>query len=426
MQSPSPTDQPSRIKLAIVALLICAAIAFVLLPTPDNLPHTADPVATDDPVRTPSSAPLPKTEPAKPSGTPWREPTPRAGVDASNFYKDAFALFDQLSDEEKTMLRKAGEEVDADQAAQLFAKIQAIMALVREAAKADYCDWGLGPVNFDTPIPHLGKAQDLAKLALWAAAYRFPSDPSGAIADLRVRAHLGHHLADTLIGTLVASSFEKGAFKLLRDQLGSLDDTAMEEARQFTTASTIDENLSRAFAGEISGMESMIAKLGSQSVEERAKTLSLIHGPGEIAPETRATMDRMESLFRDPPALQAEVAYVRGVEEKAAAAMQLPEADFQSWWQKVQSGSPGLHPLADLAIPGIQPIQRAMQQARVERTLLSAGMAILQSGPAQLGQYRDPATGSALLYISTPTGFDLRATYEVYGKPVTLSFPTGK
>ena len=68
---------------------------------------------------------------------------PRSGVDAANIYKDAFVLFDRLSDEEKKMIRQPREEVDAEKAAALFEKILAIMELLRDAAKADYCHWGL-------------------------------------------------------------------------------------------------------------------------------------------------------------------------------------------------------------------------------------------------------------------------------------------
>jgi hypothetical protein len=82
--------------------------------------------------------------------------------------------------------------------------------------------------------------------------------------------------------------------------------------------------------------------------------------------------------------------------------------------------------LARIAIPPFAAVQTYVQQARVERTLLGAGLDILQNGPAQLARYRDPATGSALLYLPTPTGFDLRSTYAVKGKPVTLSFSVAR
>ena len=64
---------------------------------------------------------------------------------------------------------------------------------------------------------------DLGRLALWAAAYQFPTDPPAALNDLAVRAQLGHHVADTLIGLLVETGFETSAHDLLRQNLGSLD-----------------------------------------------------------------------------------------------------------------------------------------------------------------------------------------------------------
>ena len=98
------------------------------------------------------------------------------------------------------MLSNPKDEVDADKAAELFKKIQPIMDLLRQAAAAGYCDWGLPPIGIDSPLPHISKAAQLGKLALWSAGYRFADDPQSAAEDLIARAHLGHSLSDTLIG----------------------------------------------------------------------------------------------------------------------------------------------------------------------------------------------------------------------------------
>ena len=104
------------------------------------------------------------------------------------------------------------------------------------------------------------------------------------------------------------------------------------------------------------------------------------------------------------------------------AASPQAEAQFQSWWKGVESQLASGHPLAQMTLPSLAAVQRKMQQTRVERTLLGAGLEVLQHGPAQLARYRDPATGNALLYVPTPSGFDLRSTYQVKGKPVTMFF----
>ena len=350
-------------------------------------------------------------------------PAKREGVDAANIYANAFVLFDQLTDEEKAMLRKPSEEVDADQAAKLFEKIQAIMALLRAAAKADYCDWGTGEITFETGLPHIGMAQDLAKLALWAAAYRFPTDPAGAIDDLSARARLGHHLTETLIGALAAGSIETTAHKLLGDHLGRLDSAATGKALEFLHSSTLDADLSHAFRGETSGVESFAAKLARVDARERGRMLLEIQGGGT---ESRNWLDPVKEftagVIANPESIATELAFIRGVHAKAPDALRMSEEDFQSWWRDVESTLKTDHPLARLTMPALDGIQKVVQRLRIERELLTAGADVLQHGPSQVGRYRDPATGGALLYVPTPTGFELRSPYVVKGKPVTMAF----
>ncbi len=54
--------------------------------------------------------------------------------------------------------------------------------------------------------------------------------------------------------------------------------------------------------------------------------------------------------------------------------------------------------------------------------MLSAGLKLLQSGPGQPGQVRDPVTGAAFTYVPKPGGFELQSTLMNTGKPVTMSF----
>ena len=355
----------------------------------------------------------------------WREAPTRSGVDASNSYKNAFVLFDRLSEEEKKMLREPRAEVDEEKAAALFEKIRAIMELLREAAKADYCEWGQAPYSFDTPMPQITKAQDLGKLALWAAAYQFPTDPAAALTALADRAQLGHHLADTLIGVLVQTSFERSAHDLLLQHAGSFDPATATQAREILKGSKLDDDLARAFVSEAV----MVGAIGKQLAAEREKggteMLSMILAPTEHAKD-QATAKRLYESISDPVRLAAEVAFIQEYQRALAAALKLPEAEYQAWRQSMEGKLNGDHPLAQMIVPTINSVQPRLQQTRVERTLLSAGLEVMQGGPAQLARYRDPATGQALLYVPTPTGFELRSTYQVKGKPVTMSFSQRK
>jgi hypothetical protein len=196
-------------------------------------------------------------------------------------------------------------------------------------------------------------------------------------------------------------------------------------AGEFVSASTIDADIGRAFEAEAASVEATAKQLAAKSAQERGQLLSAIDGAAPGSAE-RAAMEGALAIFDNPARLAAEVAFIRTTEEAMRDAMQLPEAQFQSWWKGVESEIAIGHPLAQMTLPAIAAVQRKVQQSRVERTLLGAGLDVLQNGLARLARYRDPATESALLYIPTPSGFELRSTYQVKGKPVALSFSLPK
>lgn len=407
--------------------VLCAVIVIAVLLLIREAPSTS--AQEDRPEISTAAHPPSSRNPASPQEVkptePWREPVTRTGVDASNLYKNAFVLFDQLTEEEKKMIRQPREEVDAETAAALFEKIHAIMELLLEAARADYCDWGLASYRFDTPLPHLGKAIDLGKLALWAAAYQFPFDPRAAIEDLTIRSVLGHHVADTFIGVVVEAGFERTATRLLTQHLGSFDAGNLAAASKLIDASTLDKDLERVFQVEATNVETMVKELAARSPAERDRVLDTF-GMFDANALEQAAREDIIALLDNPQRLAAEVAFIQKIDLAFADAMKLPEAEFQSWWKGIESEFAIGHPLARKTFPMLAALQPMFQRSRVERTLLSAGLDVLQYGPAQVARYRDPATGKALIYVPTRTGFDLRSTYAVEGKPMTLSFPPPK
>lgn len=356
---------------------------------------------------------------ARKAKEPWRSAPVRAGVDASNLYKDAFVLFDRLTEEEKAMIRKPREEVDAEQAAQLFEKAKAILELLHRAAQADYCDWGQAPYTFETPMPQITKAVDLGKLGLWAAAYQLPSDPAAALAVLGDRAKLGSHLADTLLGLVVQNSFERSAHDLLVQNVAGMDG-AHARVMELLRGSALDENVARAFEGEVSGVEEIGKRLAAAGPETAAMLASSSEGGNEE--ERRSLAAMLTSFSENPLRLAAEIGFIHEMEREAAKALLLPEAEYQEWRREKEAQLLG-HPMAMLVLPSLLKVQEGLQKTRVERTMLSAGLAVLMGGPAQLGSFRDPATQRELTYMPTPTGFELRSGYAVKGKPVTMAFP---
>lgn len=404
--------------LGLVGVLLFPAVQLYhadhgVLPTKSEAPPTSSASAHE--------AVVTKSAPA--AAVPveaWQERATRTGVDASVYYKNAFVFYAALTDEEKKMFRQPIDELDEEKAAALFQKIQPIMELLRQGAEADYCEWALGEPSFDMKLPHISKSLELGRLVHWSANYRFPSDSQGALADLQMQARLGDHLADTVIGWLVQMSMESGANKVLRQHAGTLDDAATLQAQGFLQSSTVGKNAARAFATEVAGVEAMMKKLIGQSPAERVKVLQMMEAPGE-----KVLQPAIQRMLQDEAALTAEFQYLRQVEQQMAEAMPWPEAQYQAWWKGVESGLPE-HPLAAMSLPALTGLRTRMQQTQVERAMLSAGLTLLQSGPEQLGRFRDPVTSAAFTYLPKPDGFELQSTFKNKGKPVTMSFTRPK
>lgn len=238
-----------------------------------------------------------------------REPEVRPGVDASVFYKNDFALYAALTDEEKQMFRQPLAELDPDTAAALFKKIQPILDLLQQATAADYCEWGLGEMTYDSATPQVGKAQEIGTLVRWSAGYRFPSDPQGALGDLRAQARLGDHVADSMIGWLIQISMERGANKILEQNAVNLDEAGEQLARELLRSSTIKQNTARAFASQSAVMESMAKALAAQRTPaERMKVLVAAFGTSGASEEPA-----LQRLVQDANALAAEVRYIQQI-----------------------------------------------------------------------------------------------------------------
>ena len=128
-------------------------------------------------------------------------------------------------------------KISAEEAARLYKTIQPIMDLLRQARKAGYADWNMGPLTFNTPLPHLTKVQDLSMVAYWDAGYRFGIDPDGAVADLAAREAMGRSLDNVGIGFLVDVGISFSGLKLLAENGGSISPASSNDAAYLTDPS---------------------------------------------------------------------------------------------------------------------------------------------------------------------------------------------
>lgn len=350
---------------------------------------------------------------------PFPTPSHPAGFNAADLYKDAFVLFNALTDEEKKMLLNPREEVDADKADALFKKIQPIMDLLRKARlEAAYCDWGMG-TDWSQGMQGRGQVlllgRNLGLAARWDAAYLIPSDPAGAITGLADQAYLAHNVGSQfMIGFGVESSLVQTAASLIRDNTASLTPEALSQALNLLQNSTFKDDFSRAMNAEADGVASQANQLLNPG---NPKSNGAVFSGENTAPSSQ-----FEDLTpEESTAMGRQYAQLAQFEREYAQKGVLPNSEFEAWLAQVNSQADS-QPMIAPTLSAINGMRTSYQTAAVNNSMLATGLAILQSGPAQLATQTDPTTGQPFTYVETPNGFELQSTFQSKGKPVMMTF----
>ena len=307
------------------------------------------------------------------------------------------------------MLANPREEVDAETAAALFKKIQPIMELLRQAGTAAYCDWAMGPMSANSVMPQLNPVMKLGTVARWSAGYQFLSaNPEGAIADLATQSALGQSIGkQAMLGYLVATSLNTGVINLVRDNAGSLSPEAATQALKMLGQSRQPDDLQQAMNTEAQFVLTWAEQLANPATRNQALENFGIEG--------------LDGISKNTDSINAQIHWCAQVDRDFAAKAQLSDAEFKAWWAQInQQGAS--QPIAALVLPALDSMRTQLQKTSVNNSMLAAGLAILQSGPGQLGTQLDPTTGQPFSYVQTATGFELRSTFQTKGKPVIMSF----
>lgn len=337
-----------------------------------------------------------------------------SGPNAANDYKDAFVLYDRLTEEEKKTLANQKTMPDPETAKALAKKIRPILELLRQAAAEPKCDWGYGQVSFDTPMPQISKINQLGKLALWDATYQFPTDPGTALDDLEALRQLGHNGSDLLIGATLERGLEGGANEVIRQNAGSLTAEGLAQALLFLqTGSPLLEDTMQSLQGE-----SEFVRASSQRLVATASEMS----PEQFAQAFPNNTAQIRQVLNDPAAWNAQFEHISAIEKKFGETLAWSESDYQAWWQDVVAQAKD-SPIEAAMIPVLDATRNNLQRAQTRRAMLTAGLEVMQSGPGALSSFPDPSTGSSFSYTASPQGFELQSKIVRDGQPITMSFP---
>jgi hypothetical protein len=358
-----------------------------------------------------------KTEPTKPharhvatafepaddlsSEEPTNRPNDSVATNAAVIYRQAFDLFNALSNEQKNIVGDWRTNVDAAVEAELCEKLRPICDLMHQASAVTNCDWGVEPITVDTKWTHLTPARNIARAALWNAAHCRSNDVTGAADDAMAVLRLGQTISrGAMIGCLVDMALQGMTSSYVAQNVGLFNGAAGQQLATAFDDPAYDEAPSRAMQQEADMVESLGAKLASLSDAEMKK-------------EWPTEKDRADLL--------AAFKHIADLDRKLAGALASSKDEDEAWQQYVSEGQ-AFGPVAKLIFQAADNFVDRVRRAEVNRAMVVAGLAVAENGTEALAAHLDPASGKPFVYTKTDNGFELQSSYQLNDKPMKMQF----
>jgi hypothetical protein len=344
-----------------------------------------------------------------PAEIPATQPPDVTVTNAATLYRQAFALYDALSKDEKMLLGYWPTNVDVAVESRLCEKIRPISELMHQATTMTNCDWGFErPLTRDKTfkrlLPILQSSRDLARAAMWSAAHCRSDDASQAVNDVVATSRLGQSLPPLVIGYLVDLAIQGIAMDFVAKHARTFaphnDDN---QFAQVFESSQFDEGFCRAFDGEA---EVSTQPLRALTEEERRDFVAMFPQAQSI------DLNRLNECIHQADNWRTQY----------GKALQLTEADYQDWLaglHEAEKSNPILESLASNWEATVEKTRRAT----IMSAMVSAGLAVMRDGQNALQMHTDPATGQPFVYEETSGGFELQSGYEITnGVPLKMQF----
>ena len=293
--------------------------------------------------------------PLPPDPPPAAEPadlveTAPAGVNAADLYQRAFDLLDQLTSEEKGLLRDWRTNAVPPE---LCAKLEPVAALATEARSATHTDWGVEWVGFETQLKHLGPAMNLARALVWHAARCRGADTAGAGGDILATLRLGQAVSDPgfVISHLVDSAIQTQSLDYLAEHLHALPAESVAQLAAGLSDQAYEESMFRALEMEAAAVEFEAERLAA-GLERRA-----------------GWPDELGQLTRDQ--LVAEIRKVAAWEREWVTALEWTDTAYAAWRARLDVELQ-TNPVARVFMPSLDGFIERTRATVVQRALVLA------------------------------------------------------
>ena len=133
-------------------------------------------------------------------------------------------------------------------------------------------------------------------------------------------------------------------------------------------------------------------------------------------PDTPASLKEIKTLDEALRRIDEMIPTYDELARYAAMPNEQFDAEYPAFVQKVKSQ----FPLTALLLPSIDSLRAKEQRHQARMAMLLAGIAIAESGPAKLADFKDPFGPGPFEYKALNPGFELKSKLLFEGKPVTL------
>ncbi len=409
-------NQPHSKTIRYAAARVCVLLVLLLLgwfvlrepPVPAN----DQPIETATaPPRVRHVAPRFASEDAADRETMTNQVAESPTTNAATIYRQAFALLDLLTDEQKELVRDWRTNVNAEVEAELCEKIRPICDLMHQASAMTNCDWGLKqPITIDTLFPHLLYCRSLARVAMWSVAHCRADDPTGAVDDLVASSRVGENLSPALIGHLVNLAIQGLVIDSVTEQVSTLASAGDTRLLRLFQDLSYDESFSRAFEQEADGVSRTADKWAGMSPDEFTELVESIQSDDKPA---------FQSM--QPSEFIAGVRLAADLIREFAKALELPDAEYRELLSRVQTAG-SMNPVAGFFLGTYDAVVDKTQAMTVKSAMIATGLAFMQQGPDALQSHLDPATDQPFGYTQTDNGFELESSYQFKGDRIKLRF----
>lgn len=355
--------------------------------------------------------------------TDWRGPK-ELGDNAALKYWLAFGTLTDLPEADIKLVRNWNGSGPDPAAAHVAQWCETSLALLHEAVKCKWCNWGLFNEGPGTALPHLSKMRELAYRACFRARYRAATgDGNGAVEDILAVFALSRHCnaEPSEIPYLVRLATQRIATKAAADTLKRLNPEQLRKLAERLDSLPQCCSLRDAFLDESEnrfGWEANEIKRGGiKAAEEFRRSDPREEEAGKAHSKEPITEEDAARYIHDLEVAQRFWTLIADMSE-------LPPAEFaarsQALEEKMKKECTTLPELFDNEV---SVVRNNGARADASFAMLKAAIAVVLNGPDSLKSIQDPFGDGPFEYTAVGTGFQLKSKFVFDGKPVELTVP---